>query len=338
MSIWGRLLGGAAGFALGGPIGAILGVMAGSAFDRKKQHTFNFSKISQEQKQQIFTISFIVLAAKLAKSDGQVTDDEIRAFKEKFNVPKSELNKVGKIFNEAKKDVYGYKQIADQVGLVFSNNKILLEEMLNNLFFIAASDGQISLKEVELLRSISQSFSFDENTFQRIFQMNLKDNASDPYRVLDVSRDDTDQEIRKKWIQLNKEHHPDNLIARGMPKEFIEQSNKELAAINLAYDKIKEIELLRSISQSFSFDENTFQRIFQMNLNDNTSDPYRVLDVSRDDSDQEIRKKWIQLNKEHHPDNLIARGMPKEFIEQSNKELAAINLAYDKIKEIRAKS
>ena len=241
MSIWGRLLGGAAGFALGGPIGAILGVMAGSAFDRKKQHTFNFSKISQEQKQQIFTISFIVLAAKLAKSDGQVTDDEIRAFKEKFNVPKSELNKVGKIFNEAKKDVYGYKQIADQVGLVFSNNKILLEEMLNNLFFIAASDGQISLKEVELLRSISQSFSFDENTFQRIFQMNLKDNTSDPYKVLDVSRDDSDQEIRKKWIQLNKEHHPDNLIARGMPKEFIEQSNKELAAINLAYDKIKEI-------------------------------------------------------------------------------------------------
>ena len=131
--------------------------------------------------------------------------------------------------------------IRDRVGLVFSNNKILLEEMLNNLFFIAASDGQISLKEVELLRSISQSFSFDENTFQRIFQMNLKDNASDPYRVLDVSRDDTDQEIRKKWIQLNKEHHPDNLIARGMPKEFIEQSNKELAAINLAYDKIKEI-------------------------------------------------------------------------------------------------
>ena len=241
MSIWGRLLGGAAGFALGGPIGAILGVMAGSAFDRKKQSKFNFSQISQDQKQQIFTISFIVLSAKLAKSDGQVTDDEVQAFKEKFNVPKSELSKVGKIFNEAKKDVYGYKQIADQVGLVFANDRILLEEMLNNLFFIAASDGQISLKEIELLRSISQSFSFDENTFQRIFQMNLKDNTSDPYKILNVQREDSDQEIRKKWIQLNKEHHPDNLIAKGMPKEFIEQSNKELAAINLAYDKIKEI-------------------------------------------------------------------------------------------------
>ncbi|MDC6448532.1 molecular chaperone DjiA, partial [Alphaproteobacteria bacterium] len=81
MSIWGRLLGGVAGFALGGPIGAILGVMAGRAFDKKKQSSFNYSKISQDQKQQIFTISFIILSAKLAKSDGQVTNDEIQAFK-----------------------------------------------------------------------------------------------------------------------------------------------------------------------------------------------------------------------------------------------------------------
>jgi DnaJ like chaperone protein len=241
MSIWGRLLGGAAGFALGGPIGAILGVMAGSAFDKKRQKAFNYSKISQEQKQQIFTISFIILSAKIAKSDGHVTNDEVQAFKEKFKVPKSELAKVGTIFNEAKKDVYGYKQIADQVGLLFSNNKILLEEMLNNLFYIAASDGEISSNEIDLLKSISQSFSFDDRTFQRIFQINLSNTLSDPYKILGVNRDETDQQIRIKWIELSKEHHPDNLIAKGMPKEFIEQSNRELASINLAYDKIKEI-------------------------------------------------------------------------------------------------
>ena len=86
MSIWGRLLGGAAGFALGGPIGAILGVMAGSAFDKKNKSSFNYSKISQEQKQQVFTISFIILSAKLAKSDGQVTNDESGATDEVVNV------------------------------------------------------------------------------------------------------------------------------------------------------------------------------------------------------------------------------------------------------------
>jgi len=243
MSIWGRLIGGAAGFALGGPIGAILGVMAGGAFDRrsKSKSSFNFTRINNNQKQQIFTISFIILSAKLAKSDGQVTDDEIRAFKEKFKVPKSELNKVAKIFNEAKKDSYGYKEIANQVGNLFSDNKILLEELLNNLFFIAASDGNISVNEVDLLKSISKSFKFSEKDFQRIFQSNLNNKDSDPYKVLGVNRSSTDAEIRKKWIKLNKEHHPDNLIAKGMPKEFIKQSNKELAAINIAYDKIKEV-------------------------------------------------------------------------------------------------
>ena len=243
MSIWGRIIGGAAGFALGGPIGAILGVMAGGAFDRRSRSksSFNFNKIDNNQKQQIFTISFIILSAKLAKSDGQVTDDEIRAFKEKFKVPKSELNKVSKIFNEAKKDSYGYKEIANQVGNLFSDNKILLEELLNNLFFIAASDGNISVNEVDLLKSISKSFKFSEKDFQRIFQSNLNNKDSDPYKVLGVNRSSTDAEIRKKWIKLNKEHHPDNLIAKGMPKEFIKQSNKELAAINIAYDKIKEV-------------------------------------------------------------------------------------------------
>ena len=83
MTIWGKILGGAAGFALGGPIGAILGVMAGNAFDKRSKSKFNFSQINQNQKQQIFTISFIILSAKLAKSDGKVTEDEIRAFKEK---------------------------------------------------------------------------------------------------------------------------------------------------------------------------------------------------------------------------------------------------------------
>ena len=150
MSIWGRIIGGTAGFALGGPIGAILGVMAGSAFDRKRKSKFNFNKISNEHKQQIFAVSIIILSAKIAKSDGQVTKDEINAFKEKFQIPKNEISKVAKIFNEAKKSVYGYKQVANQVGLLFSDNKILLEELLNNLFYIAASDGKISISEINL--------------------------------------------------------------------------------------------------------------------------------------------------------------------------------------------
>ena len=240
MSIWGKIIGGTAGFALGGPIGAILGVMVGGSFDRKSKNFSNSNQIPHQHKQNIFALSIIILSAKIAKADGHVTKDEIYAFKDKFNIPESEMSEVGKIFNEAKKSKEGNKKIANQIGSLFSDNNLLLEELLNNLFYIAESDGDTSDSEIKMLKSISESFKLSENDFQRIFHSRLNTNDSDPYKVLGVNRDDNDSIIRKKWIELNKEHHPDNLIAKGLPKEFINQANNELSSINIAYDKIKE--------------------------------------------------------------------------------------------------
>ncbi len=103
MSIWGKIIGGTAGFALGGPIGAILGIMVGGSIDRSRKKFQNFKSIPHEQKQNLFALSVIILSAKVAKADGQVTKDEIYAFKDKFNIPENEMQQVGKIFNEAKK-------------------------------------------------------------------------------------------------------------------------------------------------------------------------------------------------------------------------------------------
>jgi DnaJ like chaperone protein len=239
MSIWGKIIGGTAGFALGGPIGAIIGMMVGGSFDRTAKRFSHKKKINPKQKQNIFALSIIILSAKISKADGHVSKDEIFAFKEKFKIPNEEMSDVGRIFNEAKKSTEGFEQIANQVGLLFNDNKILLEELLNNLFYIAESDGNTSVKEIEILKSISNSFGLSETDFQRILHSRLNNRDSDPYKVLGVSRDNNDSFIRKKWIQLNKEHHPDNLIAKGLPQEFIDQANNELSAINIAYDKIK---------------------------------------------------------------------------------------------------
>ena len=148
MSIWGKIIGGTAGFAIGGPIGAILGVMAGNVYDKSQRKNFNLDQISNEQKQKIFALSVIILAAKIAKSDGVVTKDEIYAFKEKFKISSKDMEYVGKIFNEAKNTPYGYEKIAQQVGQLFLDNKIVLEELLNNLFYIAEADGKISENEL----------------------------------------------------------------------------------------------------------------------------------------------------------------------------------------------
>jgi len=241
MSIWGKIIGGTTGFALGGPLGAIIGMMIGGSFDRSARKFSSSNQISQQQKKNVFALCIIVLSAKIAKADGQVTKEEIYTFKEKFNIQAEEMSEVSKIFNEAKKSSFGFKNIADQVGNLFSDNKVLLEQLLNNLFYIAEADGLISSNEVEVLRSISQSFHFNETDFQRIFHSRLNNKESDPYKILGVTREDSDNNIRKKWIELSKEHHPDYLIAKGMPKEFIKEANKELSSINLAYDKIKEL-------------------------------------------------------------------------------------------------
>ena len=241
MSIWGKIIGGTTGFALGGPLGAIIGIMIGGSFDRSARKFSSSNQISQQQKQNVFALCIIVLSAKIAKADGQVTKEEIYTFKEKFNIQAEEMSEVSKIFNEAKKSSFGFKNIADQVGNLFSDNKVLLEQLLNNLFYIAEADGLTSINELEVLRSISQSFHFNETDFQRIFHSRLNNKESDPYKILGVTREDSDNNIRKKWIELSKEHHPDYLIAKGMPKEFIKEANKELSSINLAYDKIKEL-------------------------------------------------------------------------------------------------
>ena len=79
MSIWGKIIGGTAGFALGGPLVAILCVMAGNLYDRSKKSSFKYQEIPNNQNQNVFALSIIILSAKLAKADGIVTKDEIVA-------------------------------------------------------------------------------------------------------------------------------------------------------------------------------------------------------------------------------------------------------------------
>ena len=239
MSIWGKIIGGTAGFAIGGPIGAILGVIVGGTISRSNNKNINLNKISHEQKQNFFALSVIILSAKIAKADGQVTKEEIYAFKDNFKVPENEMSEVGKIFNEAKKSKDGYEKISIQIGVLFSDNKLLLEELLNNLFYIAEADGETTFEEINILKSISTSFGLSAEEFERIKNSRKYNTNSDPYKILGVKRDDEIYEIRKKWIELSKEHHPDNLLSKGLPNEFIDQANKELSVINLAYDEIK---------------------------------------------------------------------------------------------------
>lgn len=253
MSIWGKILGGAAGFALGGPLGALLGAVAGHAVDIL--HEANLEQASPEPtgapgagaaagderaatRQIAFTIAVIVLGAKMAKVDGRVTREEISAFREVFQVPQDELRNVGRLFDQARKDAHGFEPYARQVARMFPRRSKVLEELIDGLFHIAKADGRVSSQELNFLKSVAHIFGFAEADFERIRQSHLGPDQSDPYTILGVKRAASDAEIKAARRRLIRETHPDRLIAKGMPKEFVELATEKMARINAAYDQI----------------------------------------------------------------------------------------------------
>lgn len=239
MSIWGKIVGGAAGFAMGGPLGLLVGAVGGHFVDRLRPDQ---EPDPERAKRSVgFTIAVIVLGAKMAKADGVVTPDEVDAFKEVFQVPESEMKNVARVFNQARKDARGFEPYAEQVAGMFRNSPEVLEEMLWCLAHIAKADGVIHPGELEFLSSVSKIFGFDDATFERVTALQLDGGNADPYQILGVSSDASDEEIRKAHRALVVENHPDKLIAKGMPEEFVAVANERVAKINAAHDRIRQM-------------------------------------------------------------------------------------------------
>jgi len=236
MSIWGKIIGSATGFAFGGPIGALVGGIAGHAVD--KIHPKDKLPEEKALKQIGFTIGVIVLSAKMAKADGKVTKEEIIAFRKKVNVPINEIKNVGRLWDQARQTIDGFEIYAQQIANLLGKKSPVLEELLNLLLFIAKADGIISPEEISYLKKVSIIFGFLENDFKRIYSLNMGDHMN-PYQVLGVSEDTSIKNIKIKWKILAINHHPDRLIAKGMPEDFIEKSTARLQEINNAWDIIQ---------------------------------------------------------------------------------------------------
>jgi DnaJ like chaperone protein len=236
MSIWGKFGGAAAGFLLGGgPIGALLGALAGHfLIDREIP-----SLEPGEEPGVVFTIAMIALAAKMAKADGTVTAEEIETFHRLFRVPLKEQANVDRIFRLAQQDTAGYEAYATQVSKVLAGNPALLEDILDGLFEIAKADGVFHPGEAQFLERVADIFGFTPNAYRRIRAAHIGPDKGDPYVVLGVDYDASDDEIKATYRMLVRENHPDKLMARGVPEEFISLATDKLATINTAYDKIE---------------------------------------------------------------------------------------------------
>jgi DnaJ like chaperone protein len=201
-----------------------------------------FSGDPELRRKVAFSVAMIALSAKMAKADGIVTQDEVRAFRQIFSVPPRETRNVARLFDLAKADVAGFESYAERIASLCGSgrpNCAMLTDILDGLFFIAKADGVMHEREGRFLHRIAQIFEIDEVRYQSILARHVDLGETDPYTVLGIERGQTFEEVRRRYRKLVAENHPDRLIARGLPQEFIAIATTRIAAINAAYELIE---------------------------------------------------------------------------------------------------
>ncbi|MET3660830.1 DnaJ family molecular chaperone [Aquamicrobium ahrensii] len=189
-----------------------------------------------------FSVAMIALSAKMAKADGVVTQDEVRAFQAIFEVPPQEAHNVARVYDLAKQDTAGFEVYARQMAGLCGNggpNCMMLEDILDGLFHIATADGVLHEREEGFLRRVAEIFSIGEDHYQMILSRHVELGTADPYVVLGIERGQPLTEVKRRYRKLVAENHPDRLIGRGLPQEFIAIATTRLAAINAAYELIE---------------------------------------------------------------------------------------------------
>ncbi|MDE2581878.1 MAG: TerB family tellurite resistance protein [Rhodospirillales bacterium] len=256
MGYWGKIIGGMAGFAMGGPMGAVFGAALGHAADTGAvpnlrrafpgggDPLFASARMAAllGRRDQVFALGVVTLAAKLAKCDGPVKREEIAAFRRQFRIPPEAVHEIGRLFDLARETSDGYRPAAGQLGESFADSPAVLEDVLTSLFAIARADGAVNRAEHEFLSVVHAAFRLDQMAWDRArgaAPPRAGAGEADPYAVLGVPAAASNEDLRAAWKRLMREHHPDSLAARGVPADVIARAGDKVARINAAWDRIK---------------------------------------------------------------------------------------------------
>ncbi len=275
MGFWGKAIGIGVGFMMGGPLGAVLGGIFGHWYDTEAEHrafgwqvrcpycgntvtptadghcprcgnnlksTHYEYPHSAQDRQFLFYVSLTSLAAKMAKADGVVTKEEIHAFdrfvREELGLSTEERKIVAQIFNEAKNSAQDPMDFARQFRQLIGYQPEVLQTMVHLLFRIAMADGKFHPKEEQFIRQVAEIFGLSPNEYDQIRALFVKFDHH-AYQVLGLTPQASVEEIKRTYKKMVNQYHPDRLIAKGVPEDFIQIANEKMAEINNAYEQIR---------------------------------------------------------------------------------------------------
>lgn len=265
MSWWGTLVGGAFGFLLGGPLGALLGAALGRRFDRSLQGLIDARMAPGEQERvqaAFFTATFSVMGH-LAKVDGQVSPQEIRLAETvmtRMSLDAEMRRTAVQLFTEGKAADFALDPVLDQFRSECHRRRHLLQMFLEIQLHACYADGAVHAQEARVLQHISDRLGFTRLEFAQMEAMVRaargfadagaygghyaeaappRDRVAAAYAVLGVDGNASDAEVKTAYRRLMNQHHPDKLVAKGLPEEMVALATERTQEIKAAYETIK---------------------------------------------------------------------------------------------------
>jgi DnaJ like chaperone protein len=269
MSWWGKLVGGALGFAMGGPIGALLGAAVGHQLDRglevAAQHDSlgwqgGASHSQQERMQTVFFTTVFSVMGHLAKADGRVSESEIqiaRNIMSQMQLDTQQRKFAMDLFRQGKQPGFPLDEVIEQFHLECGRNRNLKQMFLEILLHAAYADGVMHDAERHLFVRICRQLGYSQTEFsilegmvkaQQAFHGRTHQDPARPnknllqeaYTALGIKTTASDAEVKTAYRRLMSQHHPDKLVAKGLPEEMIKLANERTAEIKAAYETIRQ--------------------------------------------------------------------------------------------------
>lgn len=274
MKWWGKLLGGALGFALGQgyigtAIGLLVGVFLGHQLDRTRgsakrkgnDDSFSFGRNSQQETKDSFFVATFSVMGYISKSDGRVSQQEIQLAEQVMQQMKlSKEQRIAAIeyFNQGKQEDFDLEAVLYEFREKCERKAALMQMFVEIQLQAVYADGSKHVNESQILQQICKFLGYPEVLLAQLESMFFASNRSrqshnansayvrsntaieDAYKIIGVSESASDGEVKKAYRRLMSQNHPDKLISKGLPEEMIDVATNKTQEIQKAYDLISE--------------------------------------------------------------------------------------------------